>query len=147
MQSVFARRGSGAHVTILARTDGGGCMRLAPGPLSLTVAGTLTTGMFLGCKPTVAPVRVPVTRREAPSLAPKPEPLTPASAASAFAGAQVTVEPPAAKGAIDDKRPTQAGSAVPAGIPPKVDAGVDAIVSLPPVPDAGVMRDEGVALQ
>ena len=119
-------------------------MRLAAWSLSLTVAGTLSTGMFLGCRPQVAPVRVPVTRREAPPLAPKPDPLTPASA---FAGPQVTVELASAKSAIDDKQPSQSGSAVPAGIPPKVDAGVDAIVSLPPVPDASVMRDAGMPMQ
>jgi len=95
-------------------------------------------------------------------LAPRPEPITPGTASKVGETLReaipVTIELASANSAdlgrarvasapIDDKTPPQSGSAVPAGIPPKQDAGIDAIVALPPVPDAALIRDSGVPMQ
>src|SRR5205823_3946058 len=122
-----------------------------------------SAGIAVSCRPEVAPPPIAPMPREAPPIAPRPDPIPPNAAAQieAIAHAQLaaaTIESPGSAAArsntqccgaaIDGKQlPPQNGSAVPAGIPPRHDAGVDSLTSLPPVPDAGSMlRDAGTPM-
>jgi hypothetical protein len=114
----------------------------------LLLAGVATCAVAT-CHPDVPPLHEPPLR-EAPPMGAPPEhsptaPLAPSIGnpdrkvdAGAIAPAPVT--------SFEDRLPMRAVPAAVAPNKPPVDAGVDGPVSLPPVPDAGLIRDAGTPM-
>ena len=114
-------------------------MTLTSWTLRVALAGVtiaVTGGIFFACRPELAPVQ--------------PQPVVSAGRVEdKVPPSQMPPDGPRVASVIDEKakQPPHTGSAVPAGIPPRQDAAIDAIPPLPPIPDASVLRDAGTPMR